>query len=125
MIIEAGRKSIQDSYLKIDGEVLTKDFEIVDYCWSLFSREQLISEPEPWSAKWEIEKEDLDELKNKFDKKLKAYNKALSKAKKTGEKAFYYSFNEDTTANIQSDVDLVNMYVKPDGTLEKEVIHAY
>lgn len=126
MIITASRKSIKESFVKVDGKILTKDFEVADYCFSLFSRDQKIEEPQPWSAKWEVTEDDLNELKNNFSTKLKEYNEALTIAKETNEKAHYYSYNEDCNSkHEQCDIDLINIYVMPDGTLKKERIHTH
>ena len=46
------------------------------------------------------------------------------RAKKTGEKQFFYAYSRDDNAR-ESDVALVNVYITPEGEEEEQVIHAH
>jgi hypothetical protein len=76
----------------------------------------------------EIFKKQLANYKRKKEREGKSkeevYKIALKKAKETGEEQFFYSYSKDSMA-YQSDVDLINVYVQPDGTTKEEVINAH
>ena len=70
--------------------------------------------------------EDLwSKIKDKI-KTEKTKEKRRKKAKETGEEQFYYSYRENCNdTREQCDVDLVNIYIKPDGSTREERIHTY
>ena len=70
--------------------------------------------------------EDLwGEIKSRI-KAEKTKEKRRKKAAETGEEQFYYSYRENCNdSREQCDIDLVNVYIKPNGETREERIHTY
>lgn len=75
-------------------------------------------------------KDIIESFKIKEERKGKSkeeiFKMQLKKAKKTGEEQFYYKYNDYCNEpSAQCDLDLINVYIKPNGTLREERIHTY
>ena len=103
-IIERIKKMIREKYLKLNLAEIK------------LSKEELMNN---------IYRNELEKIQQKINVGgLKTRRKM--RAEETGEEQFYCSYSEDCNdPKAECDIDLVNVYIKPDGSTRKERIHTY
>ena len=104
---------------KFTHHIINSELKWGDYSGE---KELVVDEKEiPSSLAKEMLENAKEELENK---KIKKQRK--QKARETGEEQFYYSYNETCNdPKAECNLDLINVYIQPDGSTREKRIHTY